>query len=641
MAILPLQLARVSNTLRTNLAHRTLSRTQQSLVEVQNQLATGKRMTVPSDNPGDAAAAQQLRKTLEQRQAYADNLQYAGSHLSEVDSALGDLTDLLREAQTIASANVGSDVTRDQRTAAATIVDSLYQQAVSLGNRQFRGMYLFGGDRGGGQPFVPEGGGVKFVGSERPLQNSVDESTVLPFMVDGNELFGALSTRVQGSVDLSPRMTVGTRLCDLNGSRGNGVRRGSIQLGNGSVSAVIDLGNADTVGDVIDAVNAAGVGSITASLAPDGNSLLLSGGPTDCIRVRDLSGGWTAADLGILTAAPAAPGVSVDGQSVDPRLTLLTRLSDLRGGAGMDTASGLIISNGMKTVTVSLGSAATVGDLLSAISDSGAGVLARIHGAGNGIDVVSPVQGISMTIGENGGTTAADLGIRSFGPGSPLSELNGGKGVRRVSGADMQIARRDGTSFAVDLSGVQTVQAVIDAINAADGGGGVTASFAGTGNGIVLTDLTGGGGNLAVAALNYSMAASDLGLAGSSSTNVLAGRDVNAVQTSGVFGDLGKLRDGLIGSDQAAITEVAELLRADLERVVRIRGQVGARVNDVESRQQRVEEQNLATTALISSLEDTDYNEAITRFQTLQTVLQANLQTAGSLLNLSLLDFLQ
>ena len=36
------------------------------------------------------------------RTAFADNLRYAASHLSEVDSTLATLTDLLREAQTMA-----------------------------------------------------------------------------------------------------------------------------------------------------------------------------------------------------------------------------------------------------------------------------------------------------------------------------------------------------------------------------------------------------------------------------------------------------------------------------------------------------------------------------------------------------------
>src|SRR5439155_15400144 len=142
-------------------------------------------------------------------------------------------------------------------------------------------------------------------------------------------------------------------------------------------------------------------------------------------------------------------------------------------------------------------------DLLNRINQSGTGVLARLSENGTGIDIFNPVQGTQMTIGENGGATAADLGVRSFSPSSLLSELNGGKGVTTVAGADIQITRRDATNFSVDLSGLNTVQDVINAINTADAGGGVIASFATTGNGIVLTDST-VGGSLSVTSLNSS-----------------------------------------------------------------------------------------------------------------------------------------
>src|SRR5262245_33197600 len=106
MAILPLQLARVSNTLRTSVTQATISNAQRQLLEVQNQLSTGKRLNAPSDGPGDAAIAQQIRKLLEQRKAYGDNLARAGTHLGEVDTVLGQLSDLMQQAQDIASANV-------------------------------------------------------------------------------------------------------------------------------------------------------------------------------------------------------------------------------------------------------------------------------------------------------------------------------------------------------------------------------------------------------------------------------------------------------------------------------------------------------------------------------------------------------
>jgi flagellar hook-associated protein 3 FlgL len=457
-------------------------------------------------------------------------------------------------------------------------------------------------------------------------------------MVDGNEVFGALSSRIQGSADLTPAITAGTRLADLRGATDGGVLGGAIVISNGATTKTVDLSTADTIGNVIDLINAAAVGGITASIAPGGAGILINVTGADNVTITD-SGGTCATDLGIVRTIPAGAGVGITGASLNPNLTALTDFSDLRGGLGIDL-SGLIISNGQNTSTIDLSTATTVEDLLNRINHSGTGVLARLSANGTGIDIFNPVQGTQMTVAENGGTTAADLGVRSFSPGSMLSELNGGRGVNTVAGADIQVTRRDGTNFSVDLSGLNTIQDVINAINTADAGGGVTASFATTGNGIVLTDST-VGGSLTVRSLNASPAAADLGIQGSSATGVINGTDVNSVEATGIFGNLGKLRSALLSSDQAGITNAAEMLQIDLDRLTRLHGQVGAQVKEFEARQNRLADQNVATKAMLSDLEDTDFNEAITRFQTLQTALQANLQTTGRMLDLTLLDFLQ
>jgi flagellar hook-associated protein 3 len=637
--ILPLQLARVSNLLRTNLATSTISNTQQELLKIQNELTTGHRINSPSDDPGSAAIAQQLQKLLEQRQAYKDNIQHAQSQLGEVDSTLGDLTDLLDQAQQIASANVGSEVTADERKSAAAIVKSLESQALSLGNKQFEGVFLFAGDRSTDAPFVDAAGGIKFVGDSNVLQNTYDENTQHPFMVDGAEVFGAMSSRMQGNVDLTPVLTATTRIVDLRGAGNTGVHLGTIQLGDGTTTKFVDLSQADTVGDVINSINAAAVGGITASLAPDGNSLLLNATAPDDITVNEVGGGTTAADLGILQPIPAGAGVSLDGANVGPKVTNLTPLADLRNGAGIDP-SGLILTNGQTSATVSLATATTVEDLLNAVNGTNTGVLARINDAGDGIDIVNPTQGVAMTIGENGGTTAADLGIRSLSPATLLSDLNNGRGVSMVSGPEMQVTRMDGTTFSVDISGSTTIQDVINAINTADAGGGVAASFATTGNGIVLTDTTGGAGQLRAISVNFSSSAEDLGLTQAAVGNVINGADTNGIEVAGLFGNLQKLRVALQSNDQGGITTAAAGLKEDYDRIVRVRGETGATVQELDARQNRLEDENLGTTKLLSDLRDTDFTEAISRFQTLQTALQAGLQTTARVLNLSLMDFL-
>ena len=640
MAIVPVQLARVSNLLRTSVSQGQISRTQQELIRVQNQLSTGRRLNAPSDDPGDAAIVQQLQKTLETREAYLANLRHAESHLSEADTAMGDLTGLIQEAQAIASANVGSDVTPDQRTAAAGIIGNIFNQAMTLANRQFEGSFLFGGDRATEAPFTSVAGGVRYNGTGRVLSNRFDDNTDQAFTVSAQDVFGGFSGQVRGTADISPTITGATRLDDLGGAAGQGVSKGAIQISNGTTTKVVDLSGADNFANVIAAINAAGVGGITASIAGGGDRLVLTGGAGDNITVSEVGGGTSAAGLGILTPVGGGAGTPVNGADLQPRVTVFTPLASLNGGAGIN-GSGLQISNGETTKTVAIPAGGTVGDLINAINSSGTGVSARINDARTGLDILNPIQGLQMSVGENGGTTAADLGVRSMTPATALLALNNSQGVRTISGPDMRITRSDGTTFDVEIDGLGTVQDVINAINAADAGGGVTASFATVGNGIVLTDTAGGGGNVSVIGIDGADTVADLGLAAAAPVgNVITGTDANKPAVDGMFSSLSRLRDALHTNNQAEITAAAGMLERDHERVVRLRGQTGARVQEMEARHGRMEDQNVATKSLLSSLSDTDFTEAVARFQTLQNALQATLQTTGQMLNLSLLDFL-
>ena len=635
MPIVPLSIARVSDQLRTNSALSAIAKTQSDLLTVQNQISTGKRVNVPSDDPSAAAIIQQLQKTLASRDGYAANLQSATSQLGEVDSTLGDLTNVLQQAETIASANVGSDVTAAQRAAAAELVRSLTSQALSTANKQFHGVYLFAGDRSTTAPFVDSNGKIKYVGSSTVLQNQFDENSLLPFEVNGEKVFGALTTQVAGTVNLTPALAANTRLIDLGGAAGNGVHPGSIRIGNGSATADVDLTQAGNIGDVISAINKAGLPGITASLGTNGIQLTGAGN----LSVNEIGGGTTALDLGVFTAVGAGAGTPINGQSLAAQVTPLTRLSTLRSGAGLDL-SGLTLTNGGITTPVNFSGAQTVEDLLNIVNGSKAGVLARINSTGTGIDIVNPTQGTALTVSENGGTTAAQLGVRNFTTATKLSVLNGGQGVRTIAGPDFQITRRDGTAFSVDANGLNTVQDVINAINTADGGAGVTAGFNGNTNGITLTDSTGGGGVLLVSPLNASSAALDLGLTTAAVGNTVTGTDVNPVQSTGLFANLAKLTSALLNNDTTAITAAGVGIQADHDRVVLARGEAGSQVKGLEARQTQLDGENIATKSLLSNLQDTDFTTAVTRFQALQTSLQANYQLTAKVLHLSLLDFL-
>ena len=98
-------------------------------------------------------------------------------------------------------------------------------------------------------------------------------------------------------------------------------------------------------------------------------------------------------------------------------------------GVDFDRDSGLQIENGGEVHTVRFNTAQTVEDVLNILNGAGAGVLAEINADATGIDVRSRLSGADFAIGENGGTTATELGLRTFTGQTRLEDMNHGFGT--------------------------------------------------------------------------------------------------------------------------------------------------------------------------------------------------------------------
>ncbi len=204
----------------------------------------------------------------------------------------------------------------------------------------------------------------------------------------------------------------------------------------------------------------------------------------------------------------------IQATAIDPGATGATT-----GGSGVefDQSSGLQIQNAGQSFTISFASAETVEDLLNILNGSPAEVLAELSPDGRGISVRSRLSGADFSIGENGGTTASELGIRSLNAGTTLSQLNYGRGVHEVEGDEFTITRNDGVEFSIDIDGAVTIGDVLDLINNnvnnPTGVGQVIAEFVPVGNGIRLSDDNPDGTNsLAIRRENLSETAWNLGL---------------------------------------------------------------------------------------------------------------------------------
>ena len=330
-----------------------------------------------------------------------------------------------------------------------------------------------------------------------------------------------------------------TPLSALNG--GSGVSRGQFRVTDRSgASAVIDTSGAVSLDDVVADINSATGISVKASISD--NHLVLtdeSGSTADALTVSDIGTGTAAASLGI---AAASTGGTITGTSVN-YISTATLLSALNDGRGVTTASGssggvtgdFNVSNGSATYTVNLADATSVADVIADVATAtGGAVTAAVSTNGTGLTLTStggPVSvaaingsaaaaDLGLTTGTSSGTTLTGSAVLAGVDTTLLSSLNGGSGLTLGT---LSVTDATGAGHTVDLSGATDVQQVIDDIDTQTGGR-VTAALKTSGNGIQLTDASGGTGGLTVAA---SATATALGLTGTSTTGNLQGADLD------------------------------------------------------------------------------------------------------------------
>lgn len=629
---------------------RRLQETQRELLIAQDQASTGRILSRGSDAPANISAVLHLNQAGLQRQQQQLNLEHARSVLNLGDAALRDVTDILIEAQQIASSQIGIGSDATTRSTQAEVIDAQLAGALEAANRQFNGLSVFGGNNStgdGNAVFESFLGGVRYLGGDQNLGNDGGALTDVTFTSNGLDAFGALSTRVATLVDLDPQADGDVLLRDIDGARERGFSPGAITLTVNGVPSVVDLTTVNTLSDVVTRIND-GIANLdpaagALSLGPSGYTLSANAGST--ITITDSIGGTTAVDLGIRVTAAST---SVAGGGLNVKLSERTDLSTF--ATPIDFASGLLITQGENSAVADFSNATTVQDLQNAIDALNFGLRLSINDAGTGLDLVSEVSGIELSIGENGGTTAEDLGLRTFGNTTLLSDFRNRIGVQTTAAGepDLDITLHDGTSFTVDLASASTVADVISLTQAAATAAGVAVGtdfdiqLASTGNGFSVTDNTVGGSDFAVTNAGLSFAAENLGIkVNAGSGDSIAGEDQSRVRVENLFTHLQELSVALRNNDEAGITLAGSNIEDDIDSVVSARARVGVQARRVEDQLVLVQDRDIQEQTVLSRLQDADLTEVLTRFQQLQLQLQASLQVGSASQQLSLLDFLR
>jgi flagellar hook-associated protein 3 FlgL len=125
------------------LAQITASR--QRIARAQEQVASGKRINRPSDNPQGAAAVVRVRTTQASLKQFEHNADTAHDLLMASDSALDAYEQTLDHARALLTRGTLQVMEPNGKPAIADELDSLHAQILTLANQRFGDQYLFGG----------------------------------------------------------------------------------------------------------------------------------------------------------------------------------------------------------------------------------------------------------------------------------------------------------------------------------------------------------------------------------------------------------------------------------------------------------------------------------------------------------------
>ena len=165
---------------------------QAAFSKVSEQLATGKRVVNPSDDPSAASQAVTISQSQAVNEQFSDSRTTARNNLSIEESALNQVTDTITRVQSLIVQAGNGTLSDSDRDALATEIEGSREVLLGLANStDGNGNYLFGGMSGDTAPFGEDG---SYRGDDQQRQQRVDSSRLMEVNHTGSQIFGGVAS---------------------------------------------------------------------------------------------------------------------------------------------------------------------------------------------------------------------------------------------------------------------------------------------------------------------------------------------------------------------------------------------------------------------------------------------------------------
>ncbi|WP_323846736.1 flagellar hook-associated protein FlgL [Microbulbifer magnicolonia] len=172
-----------------------MNRQERDFLKVGQQIASGRRVVNPSDDPQAASRAVQVSQALAVIGQYADARVGGRNALSQEESILNGVSDAIASAKTLMVQAASDTLSDADRTSLASELRGIYETVIGQANAtDGNGSYLFGGYRDGSEPFVRAAdGSVSYVGDNNSRAVRIDASRLMPVADNGIAVFQSVT----------------------------------------------------------------------------------------------------------------------------------------------------------------------------------------------------------------------------------------------------------------------------------------------------------------------------------------------------------------------------------------------------------------------------------------------------------------
>ncbi len=178
---------RIPNQMLVNNSLTALEQSFSKLSDLQNEASSLKRLTKPSDAPGDVSSAMQLHAGLDRNDQYTRNLSDAQGWLGNADNALTSTVTQLQKVNDLVVQASNASLDASSRQSISAQIDSIRQSLIGVANTQYAGRPIFAGTASGAVAYDATG---KYVGVSSAVERNIAPGQRIQVNVNGDTVFG-------------------------------------------------------------------------------------------------------------------------------------------------------------------------------------------------------------------------------------------------------------------------------------------------------------------------------------------------------------------------------------------------------------------------------------------------------------------